>query len=55
LEDNELAPFKHKVEKFVQDDLRKKWGDDVSVYFRELNDGLAFTIGRTEHFIRQAC
>ena len=50
LEDNELIPFKHKVEKFVQDNLRKKWGDDVSVYFRELNDGLAFTIGRTEQF-----
>jgi beta-lactamase class A len=50
LEDNELTPFKHKVEKFVQDDLRKEWGDDVSVYFRELNDGLAFTIGRTKHF-----
>jgi beta-lactamase class A len=50
IEDNELMPFKHKVEKIIQENLRKKWGDDVSVYFRELNDGLSFTIGRTEQF-----
>ena len=30
--------------------MRKKWGNEVSVYFRELNDGQAFTIGRTEQF-----
>ncbi len=50
VEDTELAPFRRKVETFIRENLRKKWGDDVSVYFRELNDGLAFTIGRTEQF-----
>ncbi len=50
LEDNELMPFKNKVDKLIQENLRKKWGDEVSVYFRELNDGLAFTIGKTEQF-----
>ncbi len=50
IEDNELKPFKQKVRNFVTDDLNKKWGDEVSVYFRELNDGLAFTIGKTEYF-----
>ncbi len=50
MEDNELKPFKQKVEDFVTHDLHKKWGDEVSVYFRELNNGLAFTIGKTEFF-----
>jgi beta-lactamase class A len=50
IEDTELMPFKKRVDKFIQDNLRKKWGDEVSVYFRELNDGLAFTIGKTEQF-----
>ncbi len=50
IEENELMPFKLKVDKLIQDNLRKKWGDEVSVYFRELNDGLAFNIGRTEQF-----
>lgn len=50
IENNELKPFKQKVEHFVTDNVNKKWGDEVSVYFRELNDGLAFTIGKTEYF-----
>ncbi len=50
LQDNELSPIKKKVEAFINKDLHKKWGDDVSVYFRELNDGLSFSIGESEQF-----
>ncbi len=50
MEDNELKPFEEKVEDFVTGELHKKWGDQVSVYFRELNNGLAFTIGKTEFY-----
>ncbi len=48
--DAELMPFKNKVDAFIRENVGKKWGNDVSVYFRELNDGQAFTIGRTEQF-----
>ncbi len=50
IEDSELRPFRQKVEDFVTNDLKKKWGDEVSLYFRELNDGLFFEIGREKHF-----
>ncbi len=50
MENNELKPFRGNVEKFIKNDLNKKWGDDISVYFRELNNGLSFSIGRTEQF-----
>lgn len=47
---NELKPFRQSVENFVTNDLKKKWGDDVSVYFRELNNGLHFEIGKEKYF-----
>jgi len=50
IENAELMPFKNRVDNFIKDNLRKQWGDEVSVYFRELNDGLAFTIGKPEQF-----
>ncbi len=50
IEDTELLPFKNRLDRFIQKNLRKKWGDEVSVYFRELNDGLAFTVGEDEQF-----
>jgi beta-lactamase class A len=46
----ELRPFQQNVNNFIQKDLDKKWADEVSVYFRELNDGRTFTIGKTEEF-----
>lgn len=46
----ELQPFKTTVEEFINKRLDKRWADSVSVYFRELNDGLWFSIGETEHF-----
>ncbi len=50
IDDSELRPLRKRVENFVTNDLKKKWGDEVSVYFRELNDGLYFEIGREKHF-----
>jgi len=50
LQDSELKDFEHRVNDFVVKNLKKKWGDDVSVYFRELNDGLQFDIGKEEFF-----
>lgn len=50
MEDNELSPFKKKVEAFITKNLHNEWGDDVSVYFREMNNGLAFSIGESEQF-----
>jgi beta-lactamase class A len=46
----QLSPFRQTVNEFIQNDLDKKWADTVAVYFRELNDGRAFTIGSTEEF-----
>jgi beta-lactamase class A len=50
VESPELRPFRQNVNNFIQKDLDKKWADEVSVYFRELNDGRTFTIGKTEEF-----
>jgi beta-lactamase class A len=50
LQDSELKDFEHRVNDFVVKDLKKKWGDEVSVYFRELNDGLQFDIGKEDFF-----
>ncbi len=47
---DELKPFKSKVEKFIKNDESKKWGDNISVYFRDLKNGPSFTIGRAEEF-----
>ncbi len=49
-ENRVLKPFRLKVEKFITDDLDRKWADDVSVYFRQLNYGVWFSIGDTEKF-----
>jgi beta-lactamase class A len=46
----QLRPFRQSVNEFIQKDLDKKWADMVAVYFRELNDGRAFTIGNTDEF-----
>jgi beta-lactamase class A len=50
LSDTELRPMRDHVEKFIGENLKKKWGDEVSVYFRELNDGLSFVIGKDSQF-----
>jgi beta-lactamase class A len=50
LSDPELKPMRDRVEKFIRENLKVKWGDEVSVYFRELNDGLAFDIGEDSKF-----
>lgn len=50
LQDEELVPFKFKVDKFTQELIRNKQADNISVYFRELNDGIAFRIGETRAY-----
>jgi beta-lactamase class A len=50
LRDRELRNITDHVNDFVTNELKKKWGDDVSVYFRELNDGLHFAIGKDKFF-----
>jgi beta-lactamase class A len=50
LSDPELRPMRDRVEKFIRENLKQKWGDDASVYFRELNDGLTFNIGKDSQF-----
>ena len=47
LGDPEIASFKQTVEKY----LLSHRGEKVSVYFRELNDGLWFSIGDVEQYI----
>lgn len=50
LKNRALQPFKKTVEEFLYKRMDKSWADSVTVYFRELNDGLWFSIGETEHF-----
>jgi beta-lactamase class A len=50
LSDAELKPIRNHLKKFVSENLKRKWGDEVSVYFRELNDGLTFDIGKESQF-----
>jgi beta-lactamase class A len=50
LSDTELRPMRDHLEKFIGENLKQRWGDEVSVYFRELNDGLAFIIGKDSQF-----
>ena len=47
LSDPEISSFKEHVEKY----LNTRQGINTGVYFRELNDGLWFSIGDTEQFI----
>jgi len=50
LSDPELRPMREHVEKFIRENVKQRWGDEVSIYFRELNDGLAFSIGKDSQF-----
>ena len=50
LQNEELRPIEQSVEDFISRRLDRKWAKDVSVYFRELNDGPWFAIGDTEKF-----
>jgi beta-lactamase class A len=45
-----LRPFKSSVEKFIKEDMKSKWADTISVYFRDLNNGPWFEIGETTQF-----
>jgi beta-lactamase class A len=47
----ELAPFKEKVAAVVAGHVFERPGTTASVYFRELNDGIWFSVGDTERFI----
>ena len=50
LQNDELRPIKGTVEDFINNRLDKKWADTVSVYFRELNDGLWFATGDANEY-----
>ena len=50
LSDPELKPIRDHLDNYITENLKRKWGDDVSVYFRELNDGLTFDIGKDSQF-----
>jgi len=50
VESPQLRPFHKSVVTFIQRDLDKTWANEVSVYFRELNDGRTFSIGKTEEY-----
>lgn len=47
---DELSPFKHKIEKFIEEQTKNKPGFFVSVYFRDLNNGLWHGINYSELF-----
>lgn len=50
LRNQELLPFKQKVEAYLRDRMRYPGVEQVAVYFRELNDGLSFVVGEDEEF-----
>jgi beta-lactamase class A len=50
LSDPELKPIRDHLENYIRENIKRKWGDEVSVYFRELNDGLTFDIGKDSQF-----
>lgn len=45
-----LVPFQYKVQTLVDRQKEKNLADHVSVYFRELNEGLSFSIDANEKF-----
>lgn len=47
----ELAPFKEAVSRYLEGRVAQRAATRVSVYFRELNDGIWFSIGDTEQFV----
>jgi len=51
LSDPELGIFKKDVEQYLNTRISKHDAQKVSVYFRELNDGLWFSIGDTEKYV----
>jgi beta-lactamase class A len=51
LSNQELRPFRRKLEAALASRVDKASGTRTSVYFRELNDGLWFSIGETERFV----
>lgn len=51
LRNRELAPFKESVARYLQGRVAQRAAASVSVYFRELNDGIWFAIGDTERFV----
>ncbi|MBI5102665.1 MAG: serine hydrolase [Nitrospirae bacterium] len=48
--DAELAPFKNKLGEIIKEKKKTYGLSDVSVYFRELNNGRVFGIGQDEQF-----
>ena len=46
----ELRPFRVKVESYLRDRMQFPGVERASVYFRELNDGVWFSVGETERF-----
>ncbi|MBF0329080.1 MAG: serine hydrolase [Nitrospirae bacterium] len=50
IQNKELYDFEHDIENIIKNRLDKNWAKKVSVYFRELNDGLWFSIGEQEKF-----
>jgi beta-lactamase class A len=50
LRNRELAPFKDVVQRYLAGRVAQRSATAVSVYFRELNDGIWFAIGDTERF-----
>jgi len=50
IRNEELRPFKRKVESYLKERMRFPGVENASVYFRELNDGIWFSIGETERF-----
>jgi beta-lactamase class A len=51
LRNRELIPFKEEVARYLQGRVASRAAAGVSVYFRELNDGIWFAIGDTERFV----
>jgi len=51
LRNRELTPFKEEVARYLQGRVGQRAATGVSVYFRELNDGIWFAIGDTERFV----
>lgn len=51
LKNRELRPFQKKIETFLNSRMDRRWAASVSIYFRELNDGLWFSIVETQKFV----
>jgi len=51
LRNRELLPFKEKMAAWVRGRVSAGWATSVSVYFRELNDGIWFVVGDAERFV----